>query len=158
MNTYFCEIGTKLCENIQSPKNTSLKLPPNYLKTIFNKPTDCLEVTNIINELKDKNGGLDKINSKTIKIMKNNIIIPLVHILNLCIDKSIWPDSLKNAEVIPNYKNGEKHNMSNYRPISLISNIAKIFEKIIYNRLYDFISKNNIISSQLFGFMKNRGI
>ena len=48
--------------------------------------------------------------------------------------------------------------MSNYRPISLISNIAKIFEKIIYNRLYDFISKNNIISSQQFGFMKNRGI
>ena len=87
MNTYFCEIGTKLCENIKSPKNISLKLPPNHLKTIFIKSTDCLEVTNIINELKDKNGGVDKINSKTIKIIKNNIIIPLVHILNLCIDK-----------------------------------------------------------------------
>ena len=76
--------------------------------------------------------------------------------LNLYIDKSIWPDYLKNAEVIRIYKNGEKHNMSNYRPISLISNIAKIFEKIINNRLYDSITKNNIISSQQFGFMKNR--
>ena len=90
--------------------------------------------------------------------MKNNIIIPLVHILNQCIDKSIWPDTLKYAEVIPIYKNDEKHNMSNSRPISLISNIAKIFEKINYNRLYDFICKNNIISSQQIRFMKNRGI
>ena len=89
MNTYFCEIGIKLCENIKTPKNTSLKLPPNHLKTIFIKPTDCLEVNNIINELKDKNGGVDKINSKTLKIIKNNIIIPLVHILNQCVDKSI---------------------------------------------------------------------
>ena len=61
--------------------------------------------------------------------MKNNIIIPLIHVLNLCIDISILPESLKNAEVITIYKNGEKHKMSNYRPISLISNIAKIFEK-----------------------------
>ena len=63
--------------------------------------------------------------------MKNNIIIPLVHIINLCIDKSIWPGTLKYEEVIPIYKN---------------------------NRLYDFISKNNIISSQQYYFMKNRGI
>ena len=62
MNTYFCEIGSKLCENIKSPKNTSLKLPLNHLKMIFIKPTDCLEVNNIITELKDKNGGVDKIN------------------------------------------------------------------------------------------------
>ena len=100
MNTYFCEIGTKLCKNIKTPKNTSLKLPPNYLKTIFIKPRMIF--------MKDKNGGFDKINSKTLKIMKNKIIIPLVHILNQCIDKSIWSDTLKYAEVIPVYKNGEK--------------------------------------------------
>ena len=54
MNTYLCEISTKLCENIKSPKNTSLKLPPNHLKTIFIKPTDCLEASNIINKLKER--------------------------------------------------------------------------------------------------------
>ena len=108
MSTYFREIGTNLCEKIKTPKNTSLKLPPNHLKTIFIKPTHCLEITNIINELKDKNVGVDKINSKTLKIMKSNIIIPLVHILYQCIDKSISPDTLKYTEIIPIYKNGEK--------------------------------------------------
>ena len=73
---------------MKSPKKTYLKLPPNHLKTIFIKLTDCIEVNNIINELKDKNGEVDKINLKTIKILKNNIIIPIVHLLNLYIDQS----------------------------------------------------------------------
>ena len=91
--------------------------------------------------------------------MKNNIIISLVHVLNLCIDKSIWPDSLKMQKSFRSTKmviNITCQTIS--RPISLISNIAKIYEKIIYNRLYDFISKNNIIFKLQFGFMKNRGI
>ena len=50
------------------------------------------------------------------------------------------------AEVVPIHKAGEKSNISNYRPISLISNIAKILEKIIYNRLYSFITDCNILS------------
>ena len=53
------------------------------------------------------------------------------------------------------YKSGDKHNATNYRPSSLISNIGKVFEKIIYNRIYEFIKKkHNIITDQQFGFMK----
>ena len=47
--------------------------------------------------------------------------------------------------------------MENYRPISLISNIAKIFEKIIYNRIYQWITVNHILSNTQYGFVKNRG-
>ena len=57
------------------------------------------------------------------------------------IEKAIWPDALKKAEVVPIHKSGEKHNISNYRPISLISNVAKILEKIVYNRIFDFVKK-----------------
>ena len=53
---------------------------------------------------------------------------------------AIWPDALKSAEVIPIYKAGSKNEMTNYRPISLISNIAKIFDIIIHNRIINFIS------------------
>ena len=70
---------------------------------------------------------------------------------------TIWPDALKSAEVIPIYKAGSKNEMTNYRPISLISNIAKIFEKIIHNRIINFISKHNIISKNQFGFIKYIG-
>ena len=54
-------------------------------------------------------------------------------------------------------ENGDKHNATNYRPISLISNIEKVFEKIIYNRISEFIKKQNIITDQQFGFKKKKG-
>lgn len=71
----------------------------------------------------------------TLKDIGDLISEPLVHIFKLYIEKSIRPNSLKYAEVIPIFKSGNKHEISNYRPISIISNLAKIFEKIIFNRL-----------------------
>ena len=68
-----------------------------------------------------------------------------MNIFNSCIDKAIWPDKLKIADVIPCYKSGKKYDVSNYRPISLISNIAKVFEKCIYVRLASFLKINKII-------------
>ena len=108
-----------------------------------------------INSLKLKNGGVDKINAKTLRIIYKYIAEPLAHIINLCITQAIWPDALKKAEIVPIFKSGDKHNTVNYRPISLISNIAKVIEKILYNRIYDFVIKNNIISKQQFGILKN---
>ena len=58
----------------------------------------------------------------------------------------IWPDSLKKAEVVPILKSGDKHSVTNYRPISLISNIAEVFERVLYDRIYDFVITNNIVA------------
>ena len=66
-------------------------------------------------------------------------------------------DSLKSAEVVPIHKAKAKTDISNYRPISLISNIAKIFEKIMYNRLYSFLKDCNILSDSQYGFVKGKG-
>lgn len=101
--------------------------------------------------------GIDKISAKTIKIISSLISDTLASIFNNCIDKSIWPDALKIAEVIPIHKSGSKQIIEKYRPISLISNIAKIFEKIIYSRISDVITKNKILSDKQFGFTKNKG-
>ena len=68
------------------------------------------------------------------KTIRTLIADPLAYLFNLCLKRSFWPDILKTAEVIPIYKSGKKNDMGNYRPISLISNIAKIFEKIIHKR------------------------
>lgn len=157
INDYYCKLGEKLSNKITTPKHRKLELPRSNPKTIFLKPTNEIEIMKIIYNLKMKKGGIDKINAKTLKIIAELIADTLAYAINQCIEMSIWPDMLKVAEVIPIYKAGKKNEMGNYRPISLISNIAKIFEKIIHIRIIDFISQSKIMSKNQFGFRKNIG-
>ena len=64
----------------------------------------------------------------------------------------VFPSVLKTAEVVPVFKKDSKLNYSNYGPISLLSNIEKILEKLMYKRLYAFLDYNNIIYDLQFGF------
>ena len=64
----------------------------------------------------------------------------------------VFPSVLKTAKVVPVFKKDSKLNYSNYRPISLLSNIEKILEKLMYRRLYAFLDYNNIIYDLQFGF------
>lgn len=155
MNKYFCEIGKNLSEKLRNCNEKSKSIINNP-KSIFINPTNSKEINKVIKELKDKAGGEDQINAKILKELVTYISIPLVHIFNLSIEKSVWPEALKSAIVIPIHKQGDKTNISNYRPISLISNIAKIFERIIYNRLISFFEDCNILSENQFGFIKKR--
>ena len=125
--------------------------------TFYLNPSNAKEIISVIKQFKDKTGGIDKINMKVIKKLSNLIAYPLQHIFNLCILYEKWPDCLKQAEIIPIYKNGDKHYTTNYRPISLISNIAKIFEKLIHIRIVKFLTKFKILSDGQFGFRKNIG-
>ena len=64
----------------------------------------------------------------------------------------IHPDLLKLAKVIPIFKKDSKLSTANYRPISLLSNINKIIEKLVFSRVFSFLGKNNIIYEKQFGF------
>ena len=157
MNEYYCNLGKNLSNRITTPTHRKIELPTNNPETMFIQPTNENEIIEVINDLKLKKGGIDKINARTLKTIRTLIADPLAYLFNLCIERSIWPDILKTAEVIPIYKSGKKNDMGNYRPISLISNIAKIFEKIIHKRLINFINKSKILSKRQFGFIKNIG-
>lgn len=145
MNTYFCEIGTNLSNKIKSTSNSEIKLPIMNEKTILLKPNQ-IEIFSIIKNMKNKSGGVDNINTRTLKAISEYIADPLIYAFNLCIQQSVWPDILKKAEIVPIFKLKDRHKAENYRLIFLISNIAKVFEKSIYNRLFKFISKDDIIS------------
>ena len=105
----------------------------------------------------NKASGCDNINSNTLKLIIDFVTTPITYVLNLCIENGYWPTHLKKAEIIPIFKEGDKHLMTNYRPISLISNIAKIFEKVVYSRLANFIHQNKILADNQFGFVEKRG-
>lgn len=157
MNNYFCDIGSKLSINIKIPNNINLRLPDRNVHSLFFDNTNAAEISQLIKKMKNKAGGVDNINAITLKKLTKYIVKPLAYVFNLCFSKSIWPDDLKRADIIPLHKGGDKTQMTNYRPISLISNLAKIMEKIGHVRLYNFLIINKCISNKQYGFLKNIG-
>mgnify|MGYP000577381056 CR=1 FL=1 len=75
--------------------------------------------------------------------------------MNLSIQKGIYPLKLKHAKIVPVYKDGDELDPANYRPISLLSNINRIFEKLVYNRINNFIIKHKILCPSQYGFRKH---
>ena len=79
----------------------------------------------------------------------------LALILNASLDQGLFPDSLKLAKVIPIFKNGKKHEVSNYRPISLLSVFSKLYEKVMHSRILNFFNSNGCIYQRQYGFRPN---
>ena len=121
---------------------------------LFN--TTLAEVLDTIKSLKNTNSsGYDDFSTKFIKLSATIIAPELVKIFNLAIREGTYPDKLKIAKVIPIFKKGDQSSVNNYRPISILSTINKIFEKILYSRLIKFVDKSNILYKYQFGFRKN---
>ena len=74
---------------------------------------------------------------------------------NVCFTKGTFPDLLKIAEVVAIFKKGERIKMTNYRPKSLLSQFNKIFKKLLYIRIYSYLTRFNLLSDHQFGFRKN---
>ena len=89
--------------------------------------------------------------------VKGTISDALAHIFNLCIDQGYFPDELKLGRITPIHKKGSKSLISNYRPVCNLSPFSKIFERIVYNRMVEFIDKFNIFSPTQYGFRKEMG-
>ena len=79
----------------------------------------------------------------------------LIYLFNKSLEQGIFPNPLKFSKVIPIHKGGSLFEMANYRPISLLPIFSKILEKLMYNRVIDFINKHEILYKNQFGFQKN---
>ena len=101
-----------------------------------------------------KIGGPDPFNIKIISVIASVIVTPLCYIYNLSLTTGIFPTLLKTAKVVPIFKKGEHSNISNYRPISLLSAFSKIFESIVSQRLHIFFNKFNVLYNYQYGFRK----
>ena len=111
------------------------------------------EVSTVIQSLKNgKSSGPNSIPIKLLKVLEPHISLTLSSLINESFETSTFPDTLKIAKVIPVFKKGLSTKTSNYRPISLLSIFSKIFEKVMYQRLYKFLEVGELLFDMQFGF------
>ena len=96
--------------------------------------------------------GNDRLSTKLLKLIGPYLAPAITLILNQSLTTGIFPDSLKIARVIPLFKKGVKSIFDNYRPISLLPCISKIFDKVIYSQLYEYFKSNNLLYKHQYGF------
>lgn len=160
-NEYFSQIGSEIRKNLKFDPNQTI----NYLtartmsNSLFLAPVTKNEIENIILTLKNsQSAGYDQISNFLLKKIAYIISIPLTHVINLSINKGIFPQALKHADIVPIHKNESAEVIENYRPISLLSSFSKVFEHVINNRLLKFLEKHNLLESFQHGFTKNKSV
>ena len=154
---FFSNIGPNLAHKIpRSPMSHRSFLPGNFAKSIFFDTASESEIIEIcLNFRPGTAAGYDNVSLDLAKDCIYLICRPLTHFINLSIISGVFPDQLKIARVIPLFKSGDKSIFTNYRPVSVLPAFSKILEKVIYNRLLDYLNKPKILSDNQFGFRKH---
>ncbi|KAJ0175082.1 hypothetical protein K1T71_009223 [Dendrolimus kikuchii] len=123
--------------------------------SIFLEPTSADELSKIIQSLNNtKSVGYDDIPTWLIKRCVLIISPVLSHIINLSLTEGSFPEKLKISIVKPLHKRGDRMQMENYRPITIIPILSEIFEKAMLRRLMNFADKFNIFTPNQHGFRK----
>ena len=109
----------------------------------------------ILKGMKSSSPGWDDISPRIVKQTYKCFLEPLVHISNISILHGVFPNELKIAKVIPLYKGGESKLLVNYRPVSVLPVFSKLLERLMYERITEFIDENEVLYNLQFGFRKN---
>ena len=158
-NKHFANIGKTLASEIAS-NTTNNSDYTQYLKTPSLKicTFKCVtqeDIVKAIDNLENKNSsGHDGISNKVLKYIKLELSNSLTLIVNQMLTTGIFPDSFKKSKITPIFKKGDSSLLVNYRPISLLPTISKIFERIIHNQMYEHFNNNNLLAAQQYGFRK----
>ncbi|KAI5636779.1 reverse transcriptase (RNA-dependent DNA polymerase) domain-containing protein [Phthorimaea operculella] len=154
-NNYFNN-STNIISTNQIPSDTFVNVN-RAANSMFLMPMLENEVRKEVISLKNTNSeGYDEISTKIIKACIDIILPILTHLINLSFTTGTFPEALKLAIVKPLHKKESKTEMSNYRPITLIPVLSKVFEKCFYIRLFGYLHKYNILNKDQYGFQKNK--
>ena len=139
LNSYFQSISTVNDNNITLPDFAS-RTSSNLFEIVISKN----EVCDVIKCLKlNKASGPDGISHLLLQRTVDSISGPLCLLFNLSLYNCVYPSMWKNANVMPLFKKGDCSLVSNYRPISLISCVGKLFERVVYKHLYNYFHVKN---------------
>ena len=163
-NKYFASIGNELgskfseynnvscpCSNVCS--NQYYNCTGNRFK--FSEITTDFVFDQICNMQNNKSPGLDQFNVRLLKLAGPYISQCLAHICNLSLSGSTFPDDWKKAKVTPIFKSGDKMDVGNYRPISVLPIISKIIERAVHDQLYFYLINEGLLSNSQSGFRSN---
>lgn len=158
LNTYFSEIGENMAREVSIPQGL-----PQHKSGYSSKSMALFQVCQeqvllILNRLQtNKSAGIDGIPNKVLK----KCSMPISAVLTCCVNKSfqsgVYPSILKRARVVPVFKGGDRETMGNYRPISVLPSLNKIFETILNDHIVSFLKYTNFLSEFQYGFRKGSG-
>lgn len=155
LNKHFASIGQKLANQVpDSPYDFTDYLGhidqehSFFFHSVTKEEVEC----EIMLTPNNKSYGLYSCPVSILKLSKEIISTPLADLLNISVENGTYPSKLKMAKIIPVFKSDDDTNPNNYRPISLLSVFNRIFEKLMYNRVIQFIGKHNLLNDSQYGF------
>ena len=149
---FFSSQWTPISNNSVLPCSKYLITDKRLTTTKFNKD-DILKIIRNLNV--NEAHGHNDISIRMLKICDTVVTKSLSILINNCVDCGVFPDTWKMSHIIPTYKNNDKCYISNYHPGSLLPICGKISERIIYNSVFLYLEKNNLLTPNQSGFHPN---
>ena len=154
---YFKELSNTSNSNVNILNEEFDEVDHNISIDELDKPFDIDEISRVIISLKrNKSSGFDNIAADFFIDARYFIVLYLVHLFNKIFDNGVYPELWTKGMIVPIYKKGDKNNVANYRGITLINSMAKIFSLTLRTRLNKWCEDHNVLSDSQFGFRNNR--
>ena len=153
--SYFKKLMNIKHTNYFEENTTDIPIPNKYHTETLNADISCQEVLNALRTLKrGKSCGVDGILNEMILISCRLDVYTYAQIFNLLLKTGVYPNGWRENYIKPIFKGGTYDDPSNFRAIALSSSLGKLFAKILYTRLIDYLEENNIIHPEQIGFRK----
>ena len=148
INEFFCSKGANSASKFDNsaPSSFSRFHKRHVFPSIYLDVNNLTEIINVINSLNiNKAVDYDSISSFFLRTASTTLAPYIQVFIDCCFANGIFPENATTAKIVPIFKKGERDNPTNYRPISILTSFAKIFERIIYKRLITFLNKHKVI-------------
>ncbi len=150
-NEYYSTIANKLEQDLPRPKGTEPEIKRGGDFTF--REVSCYDVIKLIKSLKSKSSSsTDLITNKLVKELQLELAQPLKRIINFSIQSGRFPEEWKKAKIVPIFKKGERRELGNYRPVSLLPVLSKVMEKVMVKQMMEFFETNGLMNQNQFGF------
>jgi len=154
---YFSKTGNDLSSNYPSTCRCEKKYEKIFEQSFVYEEISAFEIFKMIRTLNNKKTtGIDGISNLVLKNIGVYVVDVLTYLFNSSVYRGVYPEAIKLVKVIPLYKKDDDKIVSNYRPISLLPAISKLFEKLIKNRLSKFLNKMKFFNPAQFGFRSSK--